>query len=131
MQVPTWEKAMLSVAGVSLVGLDSQPPSASTHSSLRGCSAVCPLSRGAPGCRTDSLGSCPLSVGVTGLEPGTRGGSKVTEQNASLVAQWDLSPCRRPWFNPWVGRIPWRRAWQPTPVFLSGESPWTEEPGGI
>ena len=27
--------------------------------------------------------------------------------------------------------IPWRRAWQPTPVFLSGESPWTEEPGVI
>ena len=25
---------------------------------------------------------------------------------------------------------PWRRAWQPTPVFLPGESPWTEEPGG-
>ena len=21
-------------------------------------------------------------------------------------------------FNPWVGKIPWRRAWQPTPVFL-------------
>ena len=26
------------------------------------------------------------------------------------------------WFNPWVGKIPWRRAWQPTPVFLPGES---------
>ena len=25
-------------------------------------------------------------------------------------------------FNPWVGKIPWRRAWQPTPIFLSGES---------
>ena len=24
--------------------------------------------------------------------------------------------------NPWVGKIPWKRAWQPTPVFLSGES---------
>ena len=33
-------------------------------------------------------------------------------------------------FDPWVGMIPWRRAWQPTPVFLPGESPWTEEPGG-
>ena len=31
----------------------------------------------------------------------------------------------------WVGKIPWRRAWQPTPVFLPGESPWTEEPGGL
>ena len=25
-------------------------------------------------------------------------------------------------FNPRVGKIPWRRAWQPTPVFLPGES---------
>ena len=24
-------------------------------------------------------------------------------------------------FDPWVGKIPWRRSWQPTPVFLSGE----------
>ena len=25
-------------------------------------------------------------------------------------------------FYPWVGKILWRRAWQPTPVFLPGES---------
>ena len=25
-------------------------------------------------------------------------------------------------FNPWVRKIPWRTAWQPTPVFLPGES---------
>ena len=25
-------------------------------------------------------------------------------------------------FNPWVRKTPWRRAWQPTPVFLPGES---------
>ena len=33
--------------------------------------------------------------------------------------------CRRPkrhGFNPWVRKIPWRRKWQPTPVFLFGES---------
>ena len=30
--------------------------------------------------------------------------------------------CGRPGFDPWVGKIPWRRAWQPTPVFLPGES---------
>ena len=34
-------------------------------------------------------------------------------------------------FDLWVRKIPWRRAWQPTPVFLPGESPWTEEPGGL
>ena len=40
----------------------------------------------------------------------------------------------RHWFDPWVRKIPWRRKWQPTPVFLSrrsqgqrslvGYSPW-------
>ena len=29
---------------------------------------------------------------------------------------------RRRRFDPWVRKIPWRRAWQPTPVFLPGES---------
>ena len=31
-------------------------------------------------------------------------------------------PCGRPGFDPWVGRIPWRRERLPTPVFLPGES---------
>ena len=30
--------------------------------------------------------------------------------------------CRRPRFDPWVGKIPWGRKWQPTSVFLPGES---------
>ena len=34
-------------------------------------------------------------------------------------------------FNPWDGKISWRRSWQPTPVFLPGESPRTEEPGRL
>ena len=29
--------------------------------------------------------------------------------------------CRRPWFDLWVRKIPWRRAWQPIPVFLPRE----------
>ena len=28
----------------------------------------------------------------------------------------------RPRFDPWVGKIPWRRKWQPTPVLLPGKS---------
>ena len=42
--------------------------------------------------------------------------------------------CRKPKrhrFDSWLGKIRWRRAWQPTPVILPGESPWTEEPGGL
>ena len=30
--------------------------------------------------------------------------------------------CRRCGFDPWVGKILWRGKWQPTPVFLPGES---------
>ena len=32
-------------------------------------------------------------------------------------------------FDPWISNVPWRRAWEPTPVFLPGRIPWTEEPG--
>ena len=36
---------------------------------------------------------------------------------------------RRPGFDPWVRKIPWRREWLPTPVFWPGDfhklySPW-------
>ena len=30
--------------------------------------------------------------------------------------------CRRLRFDPWVAKIPWKKAWQPTPVVLPGES---------
>ena len=33
-------------------------------------------------------------------------------------------------FDPWVGKILWRRAWQPTPVFLPGESHGQRSLGG-
>ena len=38
---------------------------------------------------------------------------------------------KNPGFDPWDGKILWRKAWQLTPVFLPGESSWTEEPGGL
>ena len=44
---------------------------------------------------------------------------------ASLVAQIVKSvclQCGRSGFDPWVGKIPWRRKWQPTPVLLPGKS---------
>ena len=33
--------------------------------------------------------------------------------------------------NPWVGKILCMRVWQPTPLILPGEFPWTEEPGEL
>ena len=34
-------------------------------------------------------------------------------------------------FDPCIGKIPWRRARQPTPVILACRIPWTEELGGL
>ena len=39
--------------------------------------------------------------------------------------------CERCAFDPWVAKIPWRREWQPTTVFLPGKIPWTEELGRL
>ena len=44
---------------------------------------------------------------------GFPGGSEVKASACKAV---------RPRFAPWVGKIPWRRKWQSTPVFLPGES---------
>ena len=39
--------------------------------------------------------------------------------------------CRRHEFDSRVRKMPWRRKWQPTPVLLPENIPWTEEPVGI
>ena len=41
---------------------------------------------------------------------------------SSSVGKRTHLQCRRHRFDPWAGKIPWRRAWQPVPVFLPGES---------
>ena len=45
-------------------------------------------------------------------------------RGASLVVSGKVFTCqfRRSGFDSWVGKIPWRRKWHPTPVFLPGES---------
>ena len=35
----------------------------------------------------------------------------------------NLPAVQRPGFDSWVGKIPWGREWQPTPVFLPGDPP--------
>ena len=42
--------------------------------------------------------------------------------STSLVAQTVKRLSGRPGFEPWVGKIPWRRKWQSTPVLLPGKS---------
>ena len=48
---------------------------------------------------------------------------------ASLVAQMvkNLTAMQ----ETWAGKIPWRRAWQPIPVFSLEESQWREQPGRL
>ena len=47
--------------------------------------------------------------------------SLLQHHNSKAAILW-CSVVLRYQFDPWAGKIPWRRAWQPTPVFLPGES---------
>ena len=47
-----------------------------------------------------------------------REGSRVAQMVKNLSAM-QVDPSK---FDPWIGKIPWRRKWQLTPVFLPGES---------
>ena len=80
-------------------------------------------------CNAGDPGLIPWS----GRSPGEQIGYPLQYSWASLVAQMIKNhlQCGRPGFDPWVGKILWGRPWQPTPVFLPGESPWTEEPGRL
>ena len=40
----------------------------------------------------------------------------------SLSGKESACQCRKCKFDPWVGKIPWRRKWLPAPVFLPGKS---------
>ena len=64
-------------------------------------------------------------------------GEKYAGKAASSVSHWSkmvrksseeklnfqgILQCRRSVFHPWVRKIPWRKKWQLTPVFLPGRS---------
>ena len=69
------------------------------------------------------LQSCPTLCDPT---DGSPPGSPIPGILQARVLEWVAIAFpkrhKRLGFNPWVGKIPWRRAWQPTPVFLPGES---------
>ena len=58
------------------------------------------------------FGQIRASILVLGFPGGARGKEPTCQ----------CRRCKRQGFDLWVGKIPWRRAWQPTPVFLPGES---------
>ena len=77
-------------------------------------------------CRAGDAGSVPVSA-----DPLKKGQATYPLQYSwafLVVQQLKNLPAM---LETWVGKIPWRRAGLPTPVFLSGESQWTEEPEGL
>ena len=88
---------------------------------------------------THSFNLCVLNSSVSHFQSKkqktnkqTKKSTTHTEWNENIFCHiWASLQCRKPGFDPWVGKIPWRRERLPTPVFLPGESPWTEELGGL
>ena len=89
--------------------LFQQPPS------LTWCARVCGFQQ--PSTPASSL---PLSREVT---PTPTNPWFSLDYVTSLVAQLvkNLPAMQETRFDPWVGRIHWRRGWRPTPVFLPGK----------
>ena len=71
----------------------------------------------------------PLKVSASPRQVGS-----LAPARASLIAQLVKKKirlqCRRPQFDPWVGKIPWRRERLLTPVFWPGEFHWLYSPWG-
>ena len=66
--------------------------------------------------RCSGDGCLLLEMGKVSICEGFPGGTSDKE------AAGQCRRSKRRAFDPWVGRIPWRKAWQPTAVFLPGES---------
>ena len=86
------------------------------HFLLHGIFPTQRLSPNQPVCQLLCAGLADLMGGVTSDFIGFSNGSSCEEFTCHCRR------CKRCRFDPWVGKIPWRRKWQPTPVFLPGES---------
>ena len=66
-------------------------------------------------------------------EPGglqSIGSQKVRHDSAASLSLCQCRRYKKHMFSAWVGKILWRKAWQPTPVFLPGESHGQRNPDG-
>ena len=96
-------------------GAQSNPGSASARSPLPNTSLQAqPLSSG-PRCSSQIGGSQRPCRAVT-VDSSVVGLPCVSNGKKNLSAMQETR------VDPWVGKVPWRRAWQPTRVFLPGES---------
>ena len=100
------------------------------------------------GCRCLFWGYCCTTAGLRSRLSWSCGELTVRYRAASqrslvlkrLSGEESACQCRRHRFHPCPGKIPWRRKWQPTPVFLprkshgqrslAGCSPWGHKKGG-
>ena len=73
------------------------------------CTQHSPLQQSHPDQKLNSVEFGKLSIGLKGLPKCLNGKESICQ-------------CRRCRFDPWVKKIPWRRKWQPTPLFLPGIS---------
>ena len=64
-----------------------------------------------PDCDSSSPAFCLVYSAYRGFPDGASGKEPACQ----------CKRCKRHWFDPWVGKISWRRAWQPTSVFLPGQ----------
>ena len=95
-----------------------------------------PLCEGFPGSSIGEESTCnagdPGSIPGLGRSPGEGIGYPLQYSWSFLVAQMvlkNLPAKQETWVRSWMRKSPWRRTWQPTPVFLLEESP--REPGGL
>ena len=92
--------------------------------------------KGFPGSSDDKESTCdagdPSSIPGLGQSPEEGTGYPLQYSKGSLGAQTVKNPLVmwETWVLSLFGKIPWRRAWQPTRVFLPAESPWTEDMAG-
>ena len=64
----------------------------------------------------------PTQESNQGLLHCTRNQTRLPKWLSGKESSCQCTSCRRHGFNPWVGKIPLRRKWQPTLVFLPGKS---------
>ena len=64
---------------------------------------------------------CPLLPVVANIEP-TSNPQGLSRWSSGKESACQSRRYKRYLFDAWVGKIPWRRKWQPTPVFLPEES---------
>ena len=82
--------------------------------------------KGFPGRRAGKESTCnagePGLIPELGRSPGEGISYPLQYSWASLAAHMIKNPpaMQETWADSWIGKIPWRRAWQPTPIFLPG-----------